>query len=130
MSQAEDRSNKQRQTGELGDSLYQFAKFIASLKFTVVLFALAIILILAGTLAQVSMDLSAVLKQYFRCWIAHIELQVFFPPSFFSRQPEVPGVLWFPGGKLIGSLGKDEKFLCAGGVRRPSSRRAITGSIG
>lgn len=78
---------------------------IASLKLTVVLFALSIFLILAGTFAQVDKDIWEVIGLYFRCWFAWIPLQVFFPLSFFPDDPvtisERIGI-WFPGGKLLG----------------------------
>src|ERR1700677_1553269 len=56
---------------------------LASLRLTVLLFALAIMLIFAGTLAQVNKDIWEVMGLYFRAWVAWIPLQVFFPASFF-----------------------------------------------
>lgn len=77
----------------------------ASLKLTVVLFALSIFLILAGTFAQVDKDIWEVIGLYFRCWMAWVPLQVFFPPSFFPENPvQVSGGFFFPGGKLLGLL--------------------------
>ena len=58
---------------------------LASLRLTVLLFALAIVLIFAGTLAQVNKDIWEVMDLYFRAWFAWIPLQVFFPASFFPR---------------------------------------------
>ncbi|HEX3726307.1 MAG TPA: hypothetical protein VHV08_08690, partial [Pirellulales bacterium] len=76
---------------------------LASLQLTVVLFALAIFLIFVGTLAQVDKDIWDVMSQYFRAWFAWIDLQVFFPKSFFAGEaPKIPGGFWFPGGWLIG----------------------------
>lgn len=78
---------------------------LASLRLTVALFAMAIFLIFAGTLAQVDQDIWDVMNQYFRTPIAWIPLQVFFPPAFFTGEPpHVPGGFWFPGGFLIGAL--------------------------
>jgi ABC-type transport system involved in cytochrome c biogenesis permease subunit len=78
---------------------------LASLRLTVALFAMAIFLVFAGTLAQVDQDIWEVMQQYFRTVFAWIPLQVFFPPAFFtSEPPEVPGGFWFPGGFLIGAL--------------------------
>ena len=78
---------------------------LASLKLTVVLFALSILLILAGTFAQVDKDIWEVIGLYFRCWFAWVPFQVFFPPSFFPENPlTVPGGVWFPGGKTLGLL--------------------------
>jgi ABC-type transport system involved in cytochrome c biogenesis permease subunit len=72
---------------------------LASLRLTVVLLGLSIILVLAGTLAQVDRDLLFVLQKYFRAWIAWFELRIFFPRSW-GIPPEI--VFPFPGGKLLG----------------------------
>jgi len=82
----------------------QILKPLASLRLTVVLFAMAIFLTLAGTFAQVDQDIWQVIDGYFRTWVAWIDLQLFFPPSFFPSQPVVPGGFYFPGGWIIGSL--------------------------
>jgi len=87
----------------VGHALRTALDVLASLKLTVVLFALAIFLILAGTLAQATMDIWDVIREYFRTPIAFIKFQVFFPPSFFPSKPQVPGGFWFPGGWLIGA---------------------------
>ena len=71
----------------------------SSLRLAVVLFALSIVLVLAGTLAQVDHDIWYVIHNYFRCWIAVIDLQVFFP-----RQWNVPGAIPFTGGWLLGTV--------------------------
>jgi ABC-type transport system involved in cytochrome c biogenesis permease subunit len=74
----------------------------ASLKITVVLFALSIFLVLAGTLAQVDKDIWQVIHEYFRCFYTWIPFQIFFPPSFFPSKPQIPGGVYFPGGWTIG----------------------------
>ncbi|MFL2860500.1 MAG: cytochrome c biogenesis protein ResB [Pontiellaceae bacterium] len=71
-----------------------------SLKLTVTLLALSMVLIFAGTLAQVDKGIWTVMDQYFRCWIAWIELSIFSPSSASSPAVVVP----FPGGFLLGSL--------------------------
>ena len=71
-----------------------------SLKLTVTLLALSMVLIFVGTLAQVDKGIWTVMDQYFRCWIAWIELSVFFPGSGSGPAVVVP----FPGGFLLGSL--------------------------
>lgn len=106
---------------------------VASLRLTVALFAMSIMLVMVGTLAQVDKDIWEVIGTYFRCWVAWVPAQVFIPPSFVIPQ-EVHdsagklvatyywfmGILplgtwkgdqlsnligfWFPGGKLIGLL--------------------------
>lgn len=80
-------------------------KILASLKITVVLFALSIILVFYGTLAQKEQDIWDVVNEYFWSWCVFIPnrltsmfLQIFFgmPTSF-----NIPGSIPFPGGKLI-----------------------------
>ncbi len=70
---------------------------LASLRLTVVLFALSIVLVLAGTLAQIDYDIWYVVANYFRCWFALIELKIFFPRAW-----DVPGMFPLPGGWLVG----------------------------
>jgi ABC-type transport system involved in cytochrome c biogenesis permease subunit len=82
----------------------QLLRPIASLKLTVGLFAAAIFIILAGTLAQVDADIWQVINEYFRTAIAWIPLQIFFPPSFFPGMPKISGGFYFPGGWLIGAV--------------------------
>jgi hypothetical protein len=72
----------------------------ASLRITVVLFFLAILLIFFGTLAQVDEGILTVVHKYFRCFIAWIPLRI-----FFSRSGSiVPGRFPFPGGWMIAGL--------------------------
>lgn len=88
---------------------------LASLRWTVVLFAMAIFLVLVGTLAQVEKDIWQVVAEYFRTPWAWVELRTFFPPSFFPglavpTHLTLPGGfvlplgIYFPGGWLIGAL--------------------------
>ncbi|MEX0977217.1 MAG: hypothetical protein WDZ48_00100, partial [Pirellulales bacterium] len=77
---------------------------LSSLRLTVVLFAMSVFLIFAGTLAQVEHDIWQVMSQYFRTWFAWIDFQIFFPKSFFAGEPwYVPGGFYFPGGWAIGT---------------------------
>ena len=89
---------------------------LASLKLTVALFAMAIVIVFAGTLAQVDQDIWQVVHNYFRTGIAWIDFQVFFPPSFFPSHPHVPGGFYFPGGWLIGGV-MVVNLLAAHGIR-------------
>ena len=92
---------------------------LASLKLTVVLFAMAIFIVLAGTFAQVEKDIWQVIADYFRIdvndflngdfpWLhlgaafTWIDFRIFFPPSFFPSRPTIPGGFYFPKGWLIG----------------------------
>lgn len=72
----------------------------ASLRLTVVLFALSIILIFAGTLAQVHEGIWTVVDKYFRSAVVSIDLQIFAPQDVVK----IPGSIWFPGGLTLGVL--------------------------
>jgi len=78
--------------------------YVGSLKLTVALLALGVFLVFAGTMAQTQTDIWEVVSKYFRSLVAKIDLQIFFPPSFFPSKPQVPGWFPFPGGWLIGGL--------------------------
>jgi ABC-type transport system involved in cytochrome c biogenesis permease subunit len=95
----------------VGPAVEKLLRPLASLRLTVALLAMAVVLVFAGTLAQVDKDIWQVVDEYFRCQIAWIDLQVFLPPAFFpnfmfDHQPNVPDwmVIPFPGGRLIGTL--------------------------
>ena len=75
-------------------------EYFRSLKLTVVLLALSMVLVFAGTLAQVDKGIWTVMDQYFRCFIAMIDLPVFFPRDWSIPAIKIP----FPGGYLIGWL--------------------------
>ncbi len=74
--------------------------FFLSPKLTVVLLSLGMVLVFAGTLAQVDQGIWSVMDQYFRCYVARIDLHVFFPRSMAIPNVWIP----FPGGFLIGWL--------------------------
>ncbi|MEM6329849.1 MAG: cytochrome c biogenesis protein CcsA [Planctomycetota bacterium] len=93
-------------------ALLRALKFCASLKITVTLFALSILLVLFGTLAQVDYDVwHVVRKSHFRVWVAQIELRslghlaemVVGGPTGWSQTPNKAWVP-FPGGVTLGVL--------------------------
>lgn len=81
---------------------------LASLRLTVVLFALTIALVFVGTLAQVDHDIWYVVRTgYFRVWFAWFEFQAFDRLVLMFTKGEaqpISGGFWFPGGLLLGSL--------------------------
>jgi ABC-type transport system involved in cytochrome c biogenesis permease subunit len=90
-----------------GDDIRRAVKPLASLKLTVTLFGFSIFLILAGTLAQVELDIWDVVSDYFRCWFAWVPVRTFHP--LFAPYLDLSGIdtrvgMLFPGGYLIGTL--------------------------
>jgi hypothetical protein len=85
----------------------QVLRALASLRLTVFLFVLSLILVFCGTLAMMDQGLPTVLAHYFRSGIAKIPLQLFvrLGQVFFGVPPgtQVAGWFPFPGGWLIGS---------------------------
>ena len=79
-------------------------KVLSSLKITVALFAMAIFIVFAGTLAQTRHDIWDVVHTYFRSAWVWIPFQIFFPKSFFPDMPAVPGGMPFFGGWAIGAM--------------------------
>lgn len=86
----------------LGRGLDALLNVVASLRLTVALLAMAIFIVLAGTMAQVNQGIWQVTEEYFRTSVAWIDLQIFFPRHWFPDLPDVPGRFPFPGGWLIG----------------------------
>ena len=105
---------------------------IASLRLTVVLLAMGVFIVLAGTLAQAEMGIETVVNDFFRVrpWgsqlgFAYIPFQIFFPAAFFpSGPPQVPYGFWFPGGWLIG-LAMFANLLAAHAVRFTTQVRGM-----
>lgn len=52
---------------------------LASLKLTVVLFVLGMVIVFIGSLAQARRDVWQVMDDYFRCYVAKIDVQDLFP---------------------------------------------------
>lgn len=78
---------------------------LASLKISVALFALSIVLVLAGTLAQVEKDIWDVVNEIFRCWVFWLDARTFHP--LFAPYVDIKGLptwvgFYFPGGYTIG----------------------------
>ena len=102
----------------VGPLVEKLLRPLSSLKLTVALLSMATFLVLAGTMAQVNSDIWEVVEKYFRCNLAWIDLQIFFPPSFFPSKPDIPNwmVIPFPGGRLIGVV-MFLNLLAAHGIR-------------
>src|SRR5207248_554595 len=81
---------------------------LASLRLTVALFALSLVLVFLGTLAQIDAGIWTVVNQYFRSLHVWVPFQLFvrFAQVFFyvPKTAELPGSFPFPGGWLLGTL--------------------------
>lgn len=80
---------------------YAVLKLLGSLKITVCLFVLAIVIVLVGTLAQDEETLVQVKREYFNAWIAWVPVDVLFPQTLWQHEA-FEGKFPFPGGALIG----------------------------
>ena len=122
----------------LGDVLRMMLAPIASLRLTVTLFALAIMLIFFGTLAQVGKDSWAVMDLYFRCATAWVPFQIFFPKVFFPEMAAIHRLDWMVSNNLSFPFRADfviggmmaANLLAAHGVRfkvQAQGRRLVAG---
>lgn len=94
-------SEQAKDQAQLLNSPIAILRALGSLKITVVLFVLAILIVLVGTLAQDDETLVEVKREYFNAWIAQVPLDVFIPSTMYAHKP-IPGVIPMPGGALIG----------------------------
>ncbi len=76
---------------------------LGSLKWTIALFAVSLVLVMAGTLSQEALNMEQVKQRYFTSWIAKLYIDDFIPQVFYSHEPFY---FWipFPGGALVGTM--------------------------
>ena len=85
-----------------------------SLKLTCVMFGLSMVIVFVGSLAQSRRDVWQVMEQYFRTWVAKIDVQDLFPPSMFSDAAQHYGVEDF-GAMIASKLGPFQSLPFPGG---------------
>ncbi|MCE9530279.1 MAG: cytochrome c biogenesis protein ResB [Planctomycetes bacterium] len=92
----------------IGDIAWMGLNALASLRLTVVTFAVALLLVFFGTMAQTSEGIWTVVDKYFRStyvWVPFQLLATFFQKFFdLSKNTKWGGSFPFPGGWLIGSI--------------------------
>jgi hypothetical protein len=97
-----------RPRGRKKNPLLVALEAVASLRLTVVLFALSLLLVFFGTLAQIDAGIWTVVKDYFRSFFVWIPVQLLvqFGQVFFglSKTMTIPGAIPFPGGWTLGAL--------------------------
>jgi len=79
-----------------------FFQALASLRLTVVLLFLGMMLVFFGSLAQVDGGIWHIVSKYFRAFVVWVPFQVF--NSLSSRYTTIPGGFPYPGGFTIGFL--------------------------
>ena len=96
-------------SGNVESGLLKAVRTLASLKLTCVMFVLAMVIVFIGSLAQSRRDVWQVMEEYFRTYVAWIQIRDLFPPSMFEdfgdRLATRLGVFQripFPGGWTIG----------------------------
>jgi hypothetical protein len=83
---------------------------LASLRLTVALFALSMVLVFVGTLAQMDEGIGTVVGKYFRSWVVWVPGQLFvrLGQVFLGISPKAHAADWvgfpFPGGWTIGAV--------------------------
>ena len=95
---------------EADDVFTSALRMIASLKLTITMFLMGMVVVFVGSLAQARRDVWLVVDQYFRTYLAWIDVADLFPPAMF---PKLIPIDWdatlgslryipFPGGWTIG----------------------------
>lgn len=89
-------------------AVYRALRPVASLRLTVVLFVLSLLLVFFGTMAQIDQGIWTIVERYFRSafvWVPW-QLLVQFGQVFFGvpRDFKLAGAFPFPGGWLLGAL--------------------------
>ena len=113
-----DFSSRREESTSMGSALLKdFVKVLevlGSLKLTCVMFALSMVIVFVGSLAQSRRDVWQVMEQYFRTWVAKIDVQDLFPPSMFSTLAQHYGVEDF-GAMMASMLGPFQSLPFPGG---------------
>lgn len=86
----------------IGQLLWRVLKAMGSLKITVAMFSLGIIILFVGTLAQDEEQLKDVKAKYFNSWIAPVDLDVFLPITIWPDHARLPLTIPIPGGATVG----------------------------
>jgi ABC-type transport system involved in cytochrome c biogenesis permease subunit len=106
-SSVQDWNTADRGSAGTGDAVtaavWRTCQVLGSLKMTVVLFALSMVIVLVGTLAQEDLNMVEVKQRYFTSWIAQMRLEDFVPQAFVRHDP-MQFTFPFPGGALVGVL--------------------------
>ena len=112
-----DVSRRSGSTEEIRSPFIAALEWVASLKLTCVLFLIGMFIVFVGSLAQARKDVWLVVDQYFRCYVAQMDVADLFPPAMFSwavdydwdgklgrlRYISIPGG-WMVGWAMLANL--------------------------
>jgi ABC-type transport system involved in cytochrome c biogenesis permease subunit len=96
----------------------RFVEMLASLRLTVVLMALAMVLIFVGTIAQTKLGVWQAVDEYFRSWIAMVDPGLFVPIGDLSFRVPIPGGLTITGLMIV-------NLLAAHAIRFKATRKRV-----
>lgn len=97
-------SSREKASATPSSILTSVLQVFGSLKLTVTLFALALVLVFAGTLAQHHLNMLEVKQRYFTSWVAMMHFEDLVPYAFIPHENPLRGAIPIPGGALIGAL--------------------------
>jgi hypothetical protein len=89
--------------------LWGVLRVLASLRLTVVLFSLSMLLVFFGTVAQIDKGTWTVVDEYFRSWVVWVPTQLIAKFGWKFFETPAPDAVWsasfpLPGGWLLGSV--------------------------
>ncbi|MCU0707674.1 MAG: cytochrome c biogenesis protein CcsA [Pirellula sp.] len=86
----------------MGAFFWGILKLAGSLKITCTMFALGVLILFVGTLAQDESTIVDVKKEYFNSWIAIVPFDVFMPQTIWPHQDPISYAFAIPGGATVG----------------------------
>lgn len=96
----------------------RYTKLLASLKLTVVLLSLAMVLIFVGTIAQTKVGVWQAVDTFFRSWVAMVDPWLFLPGQGNGMGIPIPGGLTIAAGMIV-------NLLAAHAIRFKATRKRV-----
>jgi ABC-type transport system involved in cytochrome c biogenesis permease subunit len=91
-------------TSGIEQAIWTALRYAGSLKITCAMFALGVLILLVGTLAQDEETIVDVKRDYFNSWVAKVDFDVFVPQTIWRHEVKKPGTIFIPGGATIGLI--------------------------
>ncbi|MEI8210946.1 MAG: cytochrome c biogenesis protein CcsA [Planctomycetota bacterium] len=97
-------SESRSEVSQLQAAVWSVLKLAGSLKITCVMFALGVLILFVGTLAQDESTIVDVKKEYFNSWLAIVPFDIFKPQTIWPHETPIPYAFAMPGGATIGLI--------------------------